>query len=30
MKKLLFNCPAEILDELIKEKGEHPQEELPF
>lgn len=30
MKKLLFNCPAEILDELIKEKGEHLQEELPF
>ena len=30
MKKLLFNCPPEILDELIKEKGNHPQEELPF
>lgn len=30
IKELLFNCPADIIEELIKEKEVHPQEDLPF
>lgn len=30
LKELLFNCSADIIEELIKEKEVHPQEDLPF